>query len=336
MSKRKFKRIAAFALAATMAFGSTMTVFAEPEGEPEQGATAGVSTGTGSYEGGELKYPTLKVTLPTIPEGTYDYIADPNGLIELTKHEKYKDATFTGSTGVYFETSANTYSNKSAAQEVVNENAQNIDVTVKVEVTTPGDESIKYVSSAEFGEDDKTNGLYLAITDDAAENAQVSALSTSGVATITATVEGVPSNYMPSYSEEGGYGYKLKTEGTSDWNKCSFILTGALNKNATWGDKVEFPEIQITWSYEEHPEMILSSDTISSTSNVLTVAGGVTVTKVTLVKSTGAESTLTKGNHYNVEGNSLTFTKEMLGNNAGGKLKIEFSNGKTEEVSIVK
>ena len=69
---KNFKKYTAIAVAATMTIGSAMTVFAGD-------VTPGVSEGEGSYEGGEMKYPTLTVTLPTIPAGTYDYIADPNG-----------------------------------------------------------------------------------------------------------------------------------------------------------------------------------------------------------------------------------------------------------------
>ena len=95
---KNFKKYTAIAVAATMTIGSAMTVFAGD-------VTPGVSEGEGSYEGGEMKYPTLTVTLPTIPAGTYDYIADPNGLIAATSGEKYADSTFTGDTGVFFLTS---------------------------------------------------------------------------------------------------------------------------------------------------------------------------------------------------------------------------------------
>ena len=181
MSKKNLKKFAAVTLAATMALGSTMTVY----GADTSGA--GTAEGSGSYEGGDLKYPTLSVTLPTIPAGTYDYIADPNGLIEETKNEdgtsaKYENSTFTGTTGVFFLTStaedgAKTYTDKSAAQTIKNENAQDIDVTVKLEQKTAGDSNIVYADTATFDSADSANKLYLALTDDAATDAQVSALS---------------------------------------------------------------------------------------------------------------------------------------------------------------
>ncbi len=225
MSKKNLKKLAAITLAATMAFGSTMTVFAEE----------GVAEGSGSYEGGEMKYPTLSVTLLTIPADTYDYIADLNGLIAATANAKYENATFTGDTGIFFETSSNTYSENSAAQMVANENAQDIDVTVKLEQKTTGNAIIKYADSAAFGDTDTENKLYLAITDDAATNPNTAVLSAAGAATVKTTVAGVPGNYEVGYDADAGkYEYTKKAESAlTDWNECSFILTGAINKNAT-------------------------------------------------------------------------------------------------------
>lgn len=328
MSKKNFKKFAAVALAATMVFGSALTAF----------AVDGVSVGEGTYEGGEIQYPTLSVTLPTIPDKTYDYIADPNGLLELTDNERLEDATFDfeNSKGIFFLTDSETkaYSDTSAAQSVTNENAQDIDVTVKMEVTKAGDASIKYAESAEFEGTD--NELYLAITSVSGGD-DPAALSTSGTASVTTTLEGVEENFKPGYnSESGKYEYTLKDDGLADWNACAFALTGAVNTEATWGDDVVFPEITITWSYKEHTDSALSSNTISQSSNVLTVAEGVTVTKVTLVKAAGGEVVCASGTNYTFKDGKLTVQAAMLGNNAGGKLKIELSNGKTEEVSIVK
>lgn len=339
MSMKNLKRFTAIALAGTMVIGSAMTVFATD--------TAGVAEGTGSYEGGEMKYPTLSVTLPTIPAGTYDYIADPNGLIAATSNGKYTGATFesaeNGATGVFFQTDAanKQYTHKSAAQKVTNENAQDIDVTVKLEQKTAGDAIIEYADSATFAADDKKNKLYLAITDDAATDANVAALTANGAATVTATVAGVPGNYDPGYNAtDGKYEYTKKTSGLATWNECSFKLTGAINKNATWGDEVNFPEIKVTWSYEEHSDSYLSASTVSATNNTLTIKGGATVTKVTLVQKTGNEIVAkpgTSGGHYTFANGTLSLLNTMLSGNVGGSLKIELAIGdetKTEIVSI--
>lgn len=259
MSKKNLKKFAAVTLAAAMAFGSTMMVFAE--GDTTTTPAAGEAEGDGKYEGGEMKYPTLSVTLPTIPDGTYDYIADPNGLIAATSNEKYTGATFetetNGATGIFFLTDKDnkSYTHKSAAQTVTNENAQDIDVTVKLEQKTAGDSIIKYAESATFDSADKENKLYLAVTDDASSNTKVAALKETGVATLTTTVPGVPSNYEPGYTEADGYKYTKKTTDLVAWNTCSYILTGAINKNAKWEDNVTFPAIKVTWNVKEHVEI---------------------------------------------------------------------------------
>lgn len=336
MSMKNLKRFAAIALAGTMVIGSAMTVFATD--------TAGVAEGTGSYEGGEMKYPTLTVTLPTIPAGTYDYIADPNGLIAATSNEKYTGATFesaeNGATGVFFLTDNTTknYTHKSAAQKVTNENAQDIDVAVKLEQKTAGDAIIKYANNATFDSGDKENKLYLAITDDAATDANVAALTANGAAVVKTTVAGVPGNYEPGYDTTDGYAYTKKDEADLiDWNECSFILTGAVNTNATWGDNVTFPTIKVTWSVKEHTDSVLSATTVSATNGKLTVNEGVTVTKVTLVQTSGNRITAKAGTHYTFSNRTLSFQGTMLSGNVGGSLEIEYEVGgstKTENVTI--
>lgn len=337
MSKKNFKRIAALTMAATMTIGSAMTVFAADG--------AGVATGTGSYEGGEMKYPTLSVQLPTILAGTYDYIADPNGLIAATSNEKYANAVFSGNTGVFFktgkdssDTAKDSYTEKSAAQTVTNENAQDIDVTVKLEQKTAGDAVIKYAESSTFEAADKENKLYLAVTDDAQSSPKVAALSSNGAATVTTTVAGVPGNYEPGYAQATGYAYTKKDDANlTDWNKCSFILTGAVNKNATWGDNVTFPEIQVTWSVKEHKDSVLSGTTVSAANNTLTVNEGATVTKVTLVQTSGSRIAAKSGTHYTFANGTLSLQGTMLSGNVGGSLEIELKVGEdthTETVTI--
>lgn len=242
--KKGFKRFLTVAMAATLVFGTTMSAFAEGEGTSE---------GAGTYEGGEMKYPTLSVTLPTIPAGTYDYIADPNGLIALTSAAAHTGFTFTGDTGIFFKTTDSTYTDKSAVQTLTNQNAQDIDVTVKLEQKTAGSDFIEYASTATFEETDTANKLYLAITDGAQSDPEISALSSSAAATLTTTVAGKKDNYEPSWSQGGGYIYKLKT-GDLTWNSCSYNMIGALNLNAEWGDTVTFPAIKVTWSYAAHQE----------------------------------------------------------------------------------
>lgn len=254
---RNMKTLTAATLVAAMTLGTAMTaVAADASGDVNV-------TSDGSYEGGEMKYPALSVTLPTIAKADYDYIADPNGLIAATNDAsgdaaKYTDSRFDkDANGIYFLTTAKTadgnttgknlYTDKSAAKTVTNENAQDINVTVKLEEATAGDSDIAYGASGTFTGTDK--GLYLAVTDGANKTA---ALSESAAAEVTATVAGNKNNYKPNYDSTDGYGYvKKDAADLEDWNDCAFYLTGALNKDAKWGDSVQFPSIKVTWSYAE-------------------------------------------------------------------------------------
>lgn len=250
---RNFKKVTAVVLAASMVMGGAMTALAAESGDTSVNSS-------GDYEGGEMKYPALSITLPVIADGAYDYIADPNGLIKATETEsgdaaKYADSQFQGDTGIYFLTTAkdasnpkNIYTEKSAAKKVTNENAQNIDVTVKLEKgTKAGDADIALASSNEFTGTDKE--LYLAVTDGADKT---SALS-SAAAEVTTMVPGNKDNYEPKYNASNGYGYQKKNVADlAAWSECSFYLTGALNMDAKWEDNVAFPDIKVTWSYKEN------------------------------------------------------------------------------------
>lgn len=332
---RYFRVLTAATLAATMVMGGTMNVMAAQSGD------ATTVESTGSYEGGEMKYPALSVTLPTVVAADYDYIADPNGLIRATTTEsgdaaKYTDSQFQGDKGIYFLTTAkdaenpkNIYSERSAAKTVTNENAQNIDVTVKLEQgTTAGDSDIAYTESDTFTGTDK--GLYLAVTDGASKT---SALTSAKAAEVTATVPGNKDNYEPKYG--GGYGYVKKTSGLGAWGDCSFYLTGALNMGAKWGDDVNFPSIKVTWSYKENtapadaaPSVTQPATYSKSSGQDLVVnysvgageSGASALTDVLLqfdgstyhsVKGTWGSVT-TFASSFTISGNSITISKDYL------------------------
>ena len=341
MNAKRIKKLLTVVLTTSMVVGCTVTAFAD----------AGVGEGAGTYEGGEMKYPTLSVTLPTIPSGTYDYIADPNGLIAATDAAKY-DAEFTGTSGIFFKTTDAdddtdaTYTDKSKAQTVTNENAQDIDVTVKLEQKTAGSDIIKYADSATFEATDTENKLYLAVTDDDEDDAKVAALSSTGAATLTTTVAGIPGNYKPNYDEDDGYGYVFIGDEDDDftaWNECSYILTGALNTNATWGDEVTFPEIKVTWSYAEHkdgPSATPASMSTSAASTTISgLADGVTLSSVVMHKKDGTTSALTAGTHYTYSNNTFTIASAkasaLLNATNISKFVLTYSDGTTLDVSVV-
>lgn len=349
MSAKRMRKLLTVVLSTSMVLGCTITAFADTSVE-----------GQGDYEGGAVQFPIISCTLPTIDENAYDYIADPNGLIAATSAAHYGGATFTGSTGVFFKTTdaqgdtKATYTEKSKAFTVTSQNARDLDVTVKLEQKTAGSDIIEYADSATFENTDKANKLYLAVTDGAQSNAKTAALSSSAAATLTTTVPGVPGNYEQKWVENEGYKYALKTEGLADWGTCSYNLTGALNKNATWEDGVTFPVIKVTWSFAEHsdtPALSLSNGTANTsdagidfdvtfakgTAKTFTFTGlgeGVTLKSVTWGTS-ASEMTSTTSN-IPLSGASFTINANMWGSAAANDVKYIKITASDDTVKVIK
>ena len=115
----------------------------------------------------------FKVILPTIPEDdtTFDYILDPQGLIELTDAKKYggtDEVAFEHDKTLYFKTSRTedgrpVYDNVSNALTVTNMSSREVKITVKA--TIANSESITMSENSTFDADDTSTSIYLALTD---------------------------------------------------------------------------------------------------------------------------------------------------------------------------
>lgn len=337
MSKKNLKRFTAFSMAAVMMCGNALTVMADGT------ATTTTVEGTGKYEGKDGEKPLISITLPTQTElnGVYNYIADPNDLLsKATQKGSLGDgATVNTNKGILFktDTDTNTYDSTSKKFEVTSQNMQDVDITVAVTVKEAGDSFIEYATTDTFESTDKANKLYLALvngeTGDAAKSA---ALTASGV-TLTQTAKGIESNYDLKYDATNSkYVYSPKASATG-WNKVGFAMTGAINTNAEWGENVKFPKVEVTWSYAEHTDSLLTASEVSATSNTLTIPDGVTVKKVTLVQSGGNKIVAQSGKHYTFSNGTLSLQASMLSGNVGGSLEIELDQSgtsKTETVTI--
>lgn len=308
--RRDFKKLTAVALTAAMTVGSAMTVFAAPT----SGDVSGDLSSEGEYEGGEMQYPEISVTLPTVPTNTtIDYIADPYDLIQNTMdvsgnaiNTNYADSEFTGTTGIYFKTSAKSgdvkaqYTEKSAPLVLTNENAQNLKVKVKVQQTAAiSGDVVAYSQSSEFSGDAKE--MYFAITDGTTEQA----LNASGDAEFVAEIKGTPDNFEPKYNA-GKYAYEKKA-GADGWASATYQLTGAINKNAKWNDDITFPAVKLTWSWEagevekeSGPSVANVTYSLASASDLAVScnlgAGSSKATAVTDIALTGADGNLYSAN----------------------------------------
>ena len=357
MSAKRIRKLLTVVLSTSMVLGCTITAFADATTEVAE-------EGSGKYEGGKTPYNTISVTLPTDLAGIYDYIADPNGLIAATNATRYGGADFSGgTTGIFFETvkadagagTAAKYTNKSKVETITNNNAQDLDITIKLEQKTAGSEVIEYSDTDTFEATDKANKIYLAVTDGAESNAKTAALGSSA-AILTTTVAGVPDNYKEVWDGTAEkYAYELKAQDQlSAWNSCSYNLVGALNKHATWEDGVTFPEIKVTWSYAEHsdtPALSLSNGTANTsdagidfdvtfakgTAKTFTFTGlgeGVTLKSVTWGTS-ASEMTSTTSN-IPLSGASFTINANMWGSAAANDVKYIKITASDDTVKVIK
>lgn len=253
MVRTNIKKIMAFALATTMVIGSSVTVFAE--------GTAKTADGTSSFEGVDINFAqATSLTVPAVPTTGFGYIADPNGLIKESASSRYANSTWADTAhGVFFKTSSESgntvYSEKSAALEVVNNNAAPIIVSAKIKQLAAGTNVI-FTDDATFGgtTPSTAKSVYIAVTD----GTNTKALKAGGAEVeLPISVSGKVGNYELKWnakanSGNGAYEYTLKTGiATTDkdkWNKTAFYVTGALNENAEWtGASDTFPTLTVTW-----------------------------------------------------------------------------------------
>lgn len=330
MSRKNLMRVAAFSMAAVMMCGSALTVMAADETNSAEG--------TGTYEGKDGEKPLISITLQTSAElsGVYDYRADPNNLLGTAADNGSlgTDATINTNKGILFETATDTYGPTSKKFEVESQNMQDIDVTVAVKIKEAGDSLIKYAAADTFTGTD--NELYLALTNGLTGDDLETAPLTAAGATMTQSAAGVEGNYELKYNQTNSkYEYALKAS-ASGWNKVAFDMTGAINTAAEWGEGVKFPKIEVTWSYAEHKDSVLSKTTISGAANTVQVDSGITVTKVALIKAGTTTEIACTSSHYtfNASTGVLTVTASMLSNNVGGTIRVTLSNGTTEDLAI--
>lgn len=249
MRGKKTKRMLALMLTGTMTLGMSVTAFAaDPAG-------SGSGTGAGALEG-HVNKSVLAVTLPTDSDTTtFKYTIDPEGLIAATQAAKYPNKTYDSSTGVYFQTSADNFTDKSAKLKVTNKG--NVDADVTVEVSVAENSGITAMKAKDGFTAAGAEELYLGllVNDDA--GVAVTAAGDSGKATKTVGLKGREANFEVQYdSENSKYIYAIK-DGVTEaaWNSFEFGLEGACNTKGDYSaEDFVVPTVTVTWSYVAHPE----------------------------------------------------------------------------------
>ena len=235
----KMKRVVAIALAAVMAMGSTLTVFAADTG-------SGGTTGKGENEG-HVDKELINVVLPTVPTGDgspFEYITDPERLIQETKGARYEDYTFPNAgddTGVYFRVGEKEFANTSETLKVINKSSCDMAITLSAKATAASDKDLKLATSDSV---DGDNPLYLALKVGAATTQAVSATE----AKVIKTISGTPANFETQYTG-GEYKYVAKEE-AAHWRALEFSLTGKVY-NGTVAAGTTAPTVEVTWAFEK-------------------------------------------------------------------------------------
>lgn len=323
---KNYKRIMAFGLAATMVMGSSMVVCAE--------GGSGSTTGDGELEG-TVSTDVVSVVLPSIAvdDTTFDFILDPEGLIAATGAARYS-ATF--GTGTLFFANTNEdgdvtgYSNASDALTVINKSSIPVDVSLSAAVTDAT--GITLTDDSTFA-DDTSASVYLAITD----GTNTVPITDAG-ASVSTQIDAAPTgSYEVQWnSTDEKYEFVLADEANTEFAEYSFQLTGASNTAGDWSGLEEVaPSVEVVWNVAAHSDSYLSATSVTSSANTITLSlpEGVTVSGVTLHKTGGTDVSLTSS-HYTIAKGVLTFSANVITNNAGATVDIAYSNGKTETISF--
>ena len=244
----KMKRAVAIALAAAMTMGSTLTVFADDTG-------SGTTSGKGENEG-HVKKEVINVVLPVVPEtdgSPFEYVTDPERLIQETAGAKYEDYTFPAKgtdTGVYFRVGEKEFSNTSEVLQVINKSSCNMKITVKAKATaSAGGKDLKIATKADV---DDTDQLYLNL-----KVGQTDQIISATETPVEKVLSGNKDNFEVQY-DGSAYKYVAKDTAT-DWKAINISLNGAVFEGAVEADTTA-PTVDVTWAFEKAGD----SDTVAT------------------------------------------------------------------------
>lgn len=251
----KMKRAVAIALAAAMAMGSTLTGFAAETGSDS-------STGEGKNEG-HLDKKVINVVLPTLPaEGSpFDYVMDPEGLIQETKGAAYDEYTFPDEdtdTGVYFRTGEKEFSNTSQTLKVINKSSCDMKITVSAQaIASDGGKDVTLAADDQTGLKAESP-LYLGLNVGASSNAaQVVSTTKADVAKV---ISGNDDNFETQYTGSG-YEYVVSAD-AAEWKALEFSLTGKVFEGDIAADATA-PKVTVTWAFEETTDPANTGDEVT-------------------------------------------------------------------------
>lgn len=239
--QRNFRKVIVLALSSVMVIASPIFILAE---EPGQANASGV----GQIEE-FIKPDVYQVVLPTDVKGIFDFVLDPQKLIEETNAEAYGGKTFEKGATVFFHRSdgrtAEEYSSSSDSVTIINRSTVPVDVVVEVSISPDSLGNITLTDDRGFTNDTGTS-LYMALTD----GKHIVPVKTEGSSIQTAIPAAPGDAFKYIYDQERGeYSYKLKEDLNGiPFPEYSFQLTGAVNEKGDWSTVREAaPLVNVIW-----------------------------------------------------------------------------------------
>lgn len=251
--KRNIKNFLLFMITTSMTVTGSVIVHAS---EPEE------ATGTGKLEG-TIPTDIFQIVLPTSADDVFDFILDPQGLINETDGAAYGGKKFEEDATLFFKRTDDEagydYSSTSDAVTIINKSSVPVNVTLTAKVSLESANGITTTDDEAFA-DDSSASLYLAVTD--GENTVP--IQGEEDTSIQVTIPAADGAYEYRYdSEKDQYIYGLKEDLSGiEFPEYSFRLTGASNGNGNWKEVGDAkPEVIVTWVVtpaereEEEPEL---------------------------------------------------------------------------------
>lgn len=197
----------------------------------------------------EINTSIYQVDMPANTEGIFDFILDPQGLIDKTDAAAYGGKKFEAGSTVFFRRTEGEpkedYSSASDHVTIVNKSSIPVKVALSIKVSDAFAKSITFTDDKKFKKDKDAN-LYLALKNKDKEIP----IGKDGL-DLDVTIEAAPDGaYEYSYDNKSEkYTYKLKEDSSGIlFDEYSFQLTGAANGKGDW-TKLEgvVPEIKVDW-----------------------------------------------------------------------------------------
>lgn len=284
----KTKKMTAFVLASAMAMFSPVFALAEEPGdmsepggieadvakaENEPSITAeepkpvertynsqgrlgeGNEIGAGALEG-SVDTDIYQVVLPTVNNETFNFIIDPQGLINKTNGAAYDGKTFEQNSTLFFKRTdgkvREDYSSASDVVTITNKGSNAIDISLNISVSPESLGGVQLTGDRNFT-NDKNASIYLALVD----GQNIVPIGPEGI-TKDVTVEAAPEGaYEYGYDKrQGEYTYQLReNDGGIEFGSYSFQITGAANGNGDWSKLTDIkPQITVSWKVASKEE----------------------------------------------------------------------------------